>query len=152
MSGLYVFQLLLFSLPLTSAVVSTDRWQDSIVLSTDYQQLSRCAQPCLLQVSTNVSCWSYGCVCSENTNTGSNYKQGLAYVASCAAASCQNSQDVDTAKNAFMNLCRVPFSDILVSTILATATAASNETQTSIVTITTALTPPASPTQNFNSE
>lgn len=135
--------------------MSSDRWQDTIGLSAQYQQAPTCAQPYLLQASTNVSCWSYGCVCSENTNTGSNYKDGLNFVGSCTSGNCKDSQatiEVEEAKNAFMDLCRVPFSDFLVSTVLATATSTFNGTQTSILSITTAPAPAASLTQDFNSK
>jgi CFEM domain len=137
------------------ATLTGDRWRD-VANSTEYQQLPACAQSCVLQVDNSISCWSYGCVCSENT-LGSNFNASLSNIASCATNNCRNDGGdvaVGEATDAFKQLCRLYYFTQTVSTVRTTATLTVNGTQTSVITVTTALpaTPTPSATPAFRSE
>lgn len=97
--------------PFAWAIISSDHWTD-IANSTAYTGLSySCAQPCLLGAGTTIRCWSYGCVCSENT-PGPNFVQALNDVTACARSNCSNvdsNEAAAAASNAFQEICRVPY-------------------------------------------
>ena len=111
---------LLWILPVM-AIDSRDKWS-SVYNSTLYNALPRCAQTCVASVDKNLNCWSYGCVCSENT-PGENFVNGTKYVQDCVRGSCdgEGASVTNAALNAFQSLCGVPYFEFS-STSIHTAT------------------------------
>lgn len=94
------------------ATSSTDDWT-SVDQSDIYRDLDPCAQSCVRNVNERIwdvrqgtNCRSYGCVCSESTQ-GENFLNGLSNVTSCALKFCSQLDMVDSATNAFGDLCLV---------------------------------------------
>jgi hypothetical protein len=104
--------LLLSHALLSSAVDSRDKWS-SAYNTTLYNALSSCAQPCLAGVDASLKCWSYGCVCSENT-LGENFINGTRFIESCVLNACQQatSTALGPALSAFQSLCGVPYFNV----------------------------------------
>ncbi|KAI9857996.1 MAG: hypothetical protein M1813_007966 [Trichoglossum hirsutum] len=69
-----------------------------------YGSLAQCARDCVLNVNQVNDCYTYSCVCSENTG-GANFNDGVKNITECAKRSCSNSQDADNAVIAFRDLC-----------------------------------------------
>lgn len=109
---------------LSSAIDSRDKWS-SVYNTTLYNALPSCAQPCLSGVDISLNCWSYGCVCSENT-PGENFVNGTIYIETCVLKSCQQLADatLDSALGVFQSLCGVSYfkKTLPTGTVLESAT------------------------------
>jgi hypothetical protein len=106
----------LYFKPFALAINSTDHWVDVIPARPEYTALSNCAQPCLVEVAKAIGCWSYGCVCSEQT-PGPNFINALANVTACAGSGCSGSTDVISATSkALQDICEVPYSPSATAT------------------------------------
>jgi hypothetical protein len=101
---------LLSSAVLSSTYDTRDKWS-SIGNSTFPSTIPACAQPCLEDVADALNCWSYGCVCSENT-LGGNFINGTKAIESCVNSSCTSTATdaVGLALNAFQSVCGVTLS------------------------------------------
>ncbi|KAM0426015.1 hypothetical protein ACHAPT_008644 [Fusarium lateritium] len=119
---LAVFSSLIFVVPVV-AVNSGDTWSKA-QSSSDYKALPECARTCIAQVDNNLSCWSYGCVCSENT-VGKNFIDGANYIQKCVRDDCPKGSEpvVNKALDVFQSICELSyfeFSDSTTETITAT--------------------------------
>lgn len=91
------------------AIRSDSKWS-SIFNTTLYDALPACAQPCVAGVDSSLSCWSYGCVCSESS-PGANFVDGTKYIQKCVREKCPQLGEgtVNNALNAFQTVCDVPY-------------------------------------------
>jgi len=98
-----------------------------------YNTLTSCAQKCIDGVDTHLKCWSYGCVCSENT-PGTNFINATRYIESCVQSSCAQSSDTtrNSALDAFQSFCNVTY----YTNLNATATGSLSVAPTISVTVT----------------
>ena len=108
MLALWCHALLFFSsLYPSSALDSSGKWS-SVVNTPQYGNLSSCAQACLSGVDNRLSCWSYGCVCSEST-VGANFLNGTRLIESCVRSSCVQPGDslIEASIGAFKDICGI---------------------------------------------
>ena len=107
----------------TLALNSGETWSKAQT-SSAYKNLPECARTCIAQVDNSLSCWSYGCVCSENT-VGKNFIDGANYVQKCVRDDCPEGSEsvVNNALDVFQSICEVEyfeFSDSTTATVTAT--------------------------------
>lgn len=130
-----VFFIVIFSV---AALNSGETWSKAQT-SSAYKNLPECARTCIAQVDNSLSCWSYGCVCSENT-VGKNFIDGANHVQKCVRDDCPKGSEsiVNNALDVFQSICQVDyfeFSDsttqIVTATLAPTATATFDGTDTS---------------------
>jgi len=121
-------RLLLSLAVLSSAYDTHDKWS-SVWNNTFPSTVPACAQPCLEDVATPLDCWSYGCVCSENT-LGGNFINGTKAIESCVSSSCVPTATaaVGPALYAFQSVCGVTLT--ATPTVGVSASAASTPIQT----------------------
>src|ERR1700761_5741562 len=102
--------LFLSSAVLSSAFDTQDKWS-SVWNNSFPSTVPSCAQPCLENVATSLNCWSYGCVCSENT-LGGNFINGTKAIESCVSSSCKPTATaaLGSALDAFQSVCGVTLS------------------------------------------
>ncbi|KAL8388738.1 hypothetical protein RB599_010066 [Gaeumannomyces hyphopodioides] len=143
----------LFSAPLLCSLVLLDagvaetnpsysQWSSIIPSSPLYTGVTACAKRCLAEVDTRLSCWSYGCVCSENT-TGLNFVEGMDYVSDCAREKCPSSEAAAaeaSVRGAFQGLCGVPFYDTTSSAVVTTLLTSGRSTVITTTTVVAAST------------
>jgi hypothetical protein len=91
-----------------------------------YKLLPDCAKPCVLDVNTLNSCYSFGCVCSDNTY-GPEFIAGVTNITSCAKQRCKSAAEVNIAMNTFRDICLVAVG-LATTTPGATSTLVSNST------------------------
>ncbi|KAF2108253.1 hypothetical protein BDV96DRAFT_653142 [Lophiotrema nucula] len=94
---------------LVYAINGTDSWS-SVSDWTIVQELHRCAQPCIENISQQIShndntyCQSYDCVCAASADEQS-FQEGLAGLTNCTKDACPLEKDVEDARNAYENIC-----------------------------------------------
>ena len=91
--------------PSTVAYDSSVKWS-SVFETPLYDDLPTCAKPCMANVCDSSKCWSWGCVCSENT-PGANFINGTKHIKKCVQDDCPEPGEgtIDSALNAFKSAC-----------------------------------------------
>jgi len=120
---------LVFSAFATYAEDSYAKWSD-VVKNNTVDALPNCERNCVIGVDSQLSCWSYGCVCSEQT-PGENLRTGVEYVMACTKnCSSSGTTDTDRAVGVIQGLCSATVTS--VATVAPTAsTSRSSGTATS---------------------
>ncbi|RSL89758.1 hypothetical protein CEP51_001042 [Fusarium floridanum] len=120
----YLQALLFFTLVFSTTALNSGETWSKAQTSSAYKNLPECARTCIAQVDNSLSCWSYGCVCSENT-VGKNFIDGANYVQKCVRDDCPKGSEsvVNNALDVFQSICEVEyfeFSDSTTATVTAT--------------------------------
>ncbi|KAK3988469.1 hypothetical protein QBC44DRAFT_397896 [Cladorrhinum sp. PSN332] len=92
-----------------SATPSGSKWS-STVNTTLADSLPECARQCVAGVDTALSCWSYGCVCSESS-PGTNFVDGTRHIQQCVRQACPDLGEgvVSNALNFFQTACGISY-------------------------------------------
>lgn len=90
----------------TAAIDTSVKWSSVYQTSPPCNDLPTCAKPCIADVGISLGCWSWGCVCSENT-PGANFINGTKYLRQCVQDGCPDSGGgvVDDTLEAFQSTC-----------------------------------------------
>ena len=120
----HLHALFLFTLAFPAVALNSGETWSKAQTSSAYKSLPECARTCIAQVDNSLSCWSYGCVCSENT-VGKNFIDGANYVQKCVRDDCSDpsESDVNNALDVFQSICEVEyfeFSNSTTATVTAT--------------------------------
>jgi len=111
---LFEFAVLAGFLPGLGFGIDTDDSWSNITTLAVFEALPQCSQKCILKVNDDLPqrCESYGCVCSDSTENGSNFLIAATNTEKCVNSNCENSNS-GKAVNTFRDICLVRPNDPL---------------------------------------